>query len=46
MDSISFQADELDVARDKAARLSKAEQALEKYQRRLEEMGDLKKLNK
>jgi len=40
------QADELDVARDKASKLSKAEQTLEKYQRRLEEMGDLKKLNK
>lgn len=38
------QADELDLLRDKAARLTKAEQSLEKFQKRLEEMNSLKKL--
>jgi protein HOOK3 len=40
------QADELDVARDKLSKLAKAEQAVEKYQKRLEEMMVLKKQNK
>lgn len=38
--------DELDVARDKAVKLQKAELQLEKYQRRLEELPSLKKENK
>lgn len=40
------QADELDIARDKAAKLARAEQAVEKYQKKLEEMVDLKRQNK
>ena len=39
-------ADELEIARDKAAQLTKAEQSLEKYQRKLEEMSDLKRQNR
>ena len=38
--------DELDVGRDKALRLIKAETQIAKYQQRLEEMNGLKKLNK
>lgn len=38
-------ADELDVAKDKASRLSKAETAIEKYKRKLEEMSELQKQN-
>lgn len=38
--------DEVDVARDKAARLIKAENTIEKYQKRLEEFSSLKKINK
>lgn len=40
------QADELDIARDKIARLAKAEQTVERYQKKLEEMISLKKQNK
>ena len=39
-------ADELDIARGKAIELSKVEAKLEKYQRRLEEMTEMKKQNK
>mmetsp|Transcript_38636 Transcript_38636/g.39331 ORF Transcript_38636/g.39331 Transcript_38636/m.39331 type:complete len:614 (-) Transcript_38636:29-1870(-) len=38
-------ADELDLARDKAGQLAKAEATIEKYQRKLEEMTTLKKNN-
>jgi chromosome segregation ATPase len=38
--------DELDVARDQAAKLSKAEAQLDKYQHRLEELPNLRKENK
>jgi len=38
--------DELDIAKDRAGKLQKAEAAVEKYQKRLEEMGDVKKHNK
>lgn len=38
--------DELDVARDKASKLVKAEATIEKYQQKLEEMNGLKKQNK
>jgi len=40
------QADELDIAKDKVAKLARAEQAVEKYQKKLEEMVELKKQNK
>ena len=40
------QADELDVARDKLSKLAKAEQAVEKYQKKLDEMMVVKKQNK
>lgn len=40
------QADELDIARDKVAKLARAEATVEKYHKRLEEMVDLKKQNK
>mmetsp|Transcript_15944 Transcript_15944/g.26848 ORF Transcript_15944/g.26848 Transcript_15944/m.26848 type:complete len:728 (+) Transcript_15944:127-2310(+) len=40
------QADELDIARDKVIKLAKTEQTIEKYQKKLEEMADLKKQNK
>lgn len=36
------QADELDVLRDKAQKLNRAEQSIEKYQQKLEEMKTLK----
>jgi hypothetical protein len=36
-------ADELDVAKDKASRLAKAEAAVDKYQKKLEEMVTIKK---
>eukprot|EP01036_Dinobryon_divergens_P022096 gene22096-30331_t len=39
-------ADELDIAREKTLQLARTEQSLEKYQRRLEEMVDLKRQNK
>jgi len=39
-------ADELDIAKDKSLRLSKAEATIEKYQRRLEELTEAKKQNK
>jgi DNA repair exonuclease SbcCD ATPase subunit len=39
-------ADELDIARDKAIKLAKAEASIEKYQQKLEEMTALKKQNK
>lgn len=42
----SQMADELDVGRDKGLRLIKAETQIAKYQQRLEEMNNLKKLNK
>lgn len=42
----SQMADELDVGRDKGLRLIKAETQIVKYQQRLEEMNNLKKLNK
>ena len=35
------QADELDIAKDKVAKLARAEQAVEKYQKKLEEMVEL-----
>lgn len=40
------QADELDVARDKLTKLAKAEQTVERYQKKLEEMLVMKKQNK
>jgi chromosome segregation ATPase len=40
------QADELDIAKDKVAKLARAELAVEKYQKKLEEMVELKKQNK
>uniref|UniRef100_A0A7S3HAB2 Calponin-homology (CH) domain-containing protein n=1 Tax=Spumella elongata TaxID=89044 RepID=A0A7S3HAB2_9STRA len=40
------QADELDIAKEKVAKLARAEQAVEKYQKKLEEMLELKKQNK
>ena len=43
--TISLMNDEVDVARDKAARLIKAENTIEKYQKRLEEYASLKKIN-
>lgn len=39
-------ADELDVAKEKASKLSRAEATIEKYQRKLEEMTELRKQNK
>jgi predicted nuclease with TOPRIM domain len=38
-------ADELDITRDKAAKLARAEATIDKYQKRIEEMMPLKKLN-
>ena len=43
--TISLMTDEVDVARDKAARLIKAENTIEKYQKRLEEFSSLRKIN-
>ena len=43
--TISLMTDEVDVARDKAARLIKAENTIEKYQKRLEEFASLRKIN-
>eukprot|EP01038_Epipyxis_sp_PR26KG_P014145 gene14145-18983_t len=40
------QGDELDILRDKANKLLKAEQSIEKYQKKLEDMNALKKQNK
>lgn len=40
------QADELDLARDKLGKLAKAEQSVERYQKKLEEMIAIKKQNK
>lgn len=40
------QADELDIAKDKIGKLARAEQTIEKYQKKLEEMMDLKRQNK
>ena len=39
-------ADELDMAKDKASKLSKAEATIEKYKRKLEEMAELQKQNR
>ena len=39
-------ADELDIAKDKASKLSRAEATIDKYQRKLEELSELKKQNK
>ncbi len=39
-------ADEIDILRDKGAKLLKAEQTIEKYSKKLEEMLALKKQNK
>jgi chromosome segregation ATPase len=43
---VQMMKDELDVAKDKALQLHKAESSIEKYKARLEEMTDLKKTNK
>lgn len=39
-------ADELDVAKDKASKLSKAENTIEKYKRKLEDLSELQKQNR
>jgi chromosome segregation ATPase len=39
-------ADDLDVAKDRASKLSKAEATIDKYQRKLEEMVELRRQNK